>query len=105
MEARCFGGWLNHRGHVVVFYSNPGHSLSKQVLVKMMWSAGALLLLFSSQSLLEAFVMQSALFVQLEISPGLPQHPPPHIQELTAGDHFLGFLELSHAASELEEPS
>lgn len=82
MGAHCFGSCLNHCGHVVVFYSNPGHSLHsvlEQVHMKMMWSAGVLLLLSSSQSLLEAFVMQSALFVQLEISPGLPQHPTsPH---------------------------
>lgn len=92
----------NQCGHVVVFYSNPGHSrhiLWEQVHMKMMWFADALLLLFSSQSLLKPLSCSQLCLCSWKSRQDYLNTPPPHIQELTAGDHFLRFLELSCTAS------
>lgn len=73
----CSSGRVNQCGHVVVLgflVTLSAHSrvILEQVHVKMLW-------LWRppphSSSFLEAFVIQSALFVQLENSTGLLQHP------------------------------
>lgn len=93
-------GRLNPCSHIVVSWflvilSAHSRAILEQVHMKMLWLWRPPPPL--SSSLLEAFVIQSALFVQLEISTGITPHLPRSWSMLET--LFLDF-KLPHAASE-----